>query len=111
MGWITHDYKCECGWLDTKMHKRDAVPDEVACEECGLMAPKQLMINITRASYPDGYDRWKNVKELRALNKAERQAKKEGRADDVSKLRQEKKVLGDASRRDKKAANIVKVKE
>lgn len=107
--WITFDYRCnDCESVTTELMERSDVKDIIECA-CGGRSSKQLTANITRVSYVDGNDRWRYVKEKRALDKLAREARKSGDSDQAAYIRQEIDTVKQASKTDSKAANICKV--
>ena len=112
-GWICYDYRCDtCGITRDKLMKRDVVVDIIECKtpDCDGLAGRILSANICRVSYPDGTtDRWKYVKEKRALDKIKRLAKRSGDTAEVGRIVSEQGTILEHSKTDKQAVNICKV--
>lgn len=65
----TNDYRCNaCGDVQTLLVEREDRDKLQPCP-CGGEALRMLGGHITRASYLDGNDRWKSVKEMRKIDK------------------------------------------
>lgn len=74
MSRISDEYRCECGWGDIKINRRDSRPDSVECPECGQQAAKVFGCAFMTAAYPDGTRRFASIREQRVLEKAKRKA-------------------------------------
>lgn len=113
MGYISFNYYCVHCDKTTIGHLTDREnPEQFIVCECGNKAAKALSVpNICRVSYPDGYDRWKYIKEQRKLQKLERQARKSGNKDELRRIKSESAKISEISKSDKKVSNICKVSE
>jgi len=93
MSRISDEYRCECGWADIKINRKDSRPDSVECPECGEQAGKIFGCAFMTTALPDGTRRFDGIREQRVLEKAKRKAwktrdKKEGAkvASEIKKL-------------------------
>lgn len=88
--WISRDHYCDaCGHTTIALHDRAAETDLVPCESCGEPARKVISANITQASYVDGNGRLNHLREQRAVEREFKKARRQGRKDDVKRLRKE----------------------
>lgn len=74
----TNDYLCsQCKNVDTMLvdtKDRDLV---YKCTQCGGDSHRTMYANITRASYLDGNNRWKSVREMREIDKTIKKLKRD----------------------------------